>query len=79
MADQADPRAEDVREQVGTEWRPQACQRVVHPSTVRIATLSVPYTLMSGVSMRGKTVVITAVVALAVVIGYDYYKTKRAG
>ncbi len=26
--------------------------------------------------MRGRTIVVTAVVALAVVIGYDYYKTR---
>lgn len=29
--------------------------------------------------MRGKTVLITALVALGVVIGYDYYQRKRAG
>lgn len=29
--------------------------------------------------MKGKTLVVTAVIALAVVVGYDYYKARRAG
>lgn len=29
--------------------------------------------------MRGKSILITAVVALAVVIGYDYFKQRQAG
>jgi hypothetical protein len=28
--------------------------------------------------MRGKSIVITAVVALAVVVGYDFYKQRKA-
>jgi len=28
--------------------------------------------------MRGKSILISAVVALAVVVGYDYYKSRRA-
>jgi predicted negative regulator of RcsB-dependent stress response len=29
--------------------------------------------------VKGKTLVVTAVIALAVVVGYDYYKARRAG
>lgn len=29
--------------------------------------------------MRGKTIVVTAVIALAVVLGYDYFKQRQAG
>ena len=29
--------------------------------------------------MRGKQILITAVVALAVVVGYDFYKARNAG
>lgn len=50
----------------------------IHAIIVAVACTHSDKRIRQEWGMRGKSIVISAVIALAVVVGYDYYKSRRA-